>query len=194
MLLLAAGLFAIIPQIYAQEEPFLEEDVLAVDPLFAAEQAIILGEGPDITPAATSTWIVVRMILTLALAAAAIYGIVFFIKRAGKKTVTADPFLKVLASAHLGTNRYTHVVCVGTQAWLVGSSEGGVNLIGEIADKEILDAMMLEDSRKSAETSTGRLADFLSIFRRGIPGGTPHVTNTPGAEDIRKRRERLMGL
>jgi flagellar protein FliO/FliZ len=128
--------------------------------------------------------------------AAAIYGLVFLIKRFSRGNTAQDPFLKVLAGAPLGTNRSAHIISVGSQAWLVGAAENGVNLISEIEDKEILDAMLLEDSRRSAEAPagglTGRFPDFRSLLRRlGMPAdsGAP-----PGPESIRKRGERLKGL
>jgi flagellar protein FliO/FliZ len=164
------------------------------DPLRAAEQALTFGE--TASPGASfgtgpSVWSVIRMILVLALAAAAIYGAVFFIRRSTKQTAASDPFLKVLASSHLGSNRYVHVVYAGNKAWLVGSSDGGVNLIGEVEDKETIDAMLLDDSRRIAEAPEGNLSNFLSVLKKF---GAPVSKKTPGADEIRRRRERLKGL
>jgi len=187
LLIFAAGFFVQIQYISAQEEA-----VTAEDPLKVAERAYTFGEIED-SPAAqtgSSVWPIIRMILVLALCAAAVYGIVFFLKRSSKQTVSKDPFLKILATAHLGVNRYAHVVSVGSKAWLLGSSDGGVNLIGEVVDKDIIDAMLLEESKKIAEPQ-GRFPDFISMLRRL---GLPAQTGSSGADDIRKRRERLKGL
>ena len=188
LLFLGAGLLVQMPSISAQEAQDSVED-----PFRTAELALILEEGtiPDAPVAGPSIWSVVRMVLTLALAAAAIYGIVFFIKRSSKQTVSRDPFLKILATAHLGSNRYAHVVSVGSKAWLLGSSDGGVSLIGEVDDKDVVNAMLLEDSRKSAEAAPGRFPDFMAMLRRM---GLPSDNRAPGADDIRKRRERLKRL
>jgi flagellar protein FliO/FliZ len=204
LFLLCLGFFFQISLIYAQDDSFqglFSEEIPieqiihpAEDLLRTAEQAFTFGDESAATGAEEynpSIWPVIRMILTLALAALAVYGVVFLIKKASKRTETQDPFLRILASAHLGSNRYAHVAAVGTQAWLLGSSDGGVNLIGEINDKDILNAMLLEDSRKTAETPTGRLPDFLSMLRRM---GTPAGYEAPDAGNIRKRRERLKGL
>jgi flagellar protein FliO/FliZ len=131
------------------------------------------------------------MILVLALAAAAVYGVVFFIKRSAKQTPEGNPFLKILATAHLGSNRYAHIVAVGSHAWLLGSSDGGVNLIGEVDDKDVINAMLLEDSRKVSEAPSNRFPDFMSMLRR--LGAHPEARSS-GADDIRKRRERLKDL
>jgi len=188
LLILAAGFLFQIQYVSAQEEAPVAED-----PLRAAERSYTFGE-TDETPAVqtgSSVWPVIRMILVLAVTAAAVYGVVYFLKRSSKQTVSKDPFLKILATAHLGVNRYAHVVSVGSKAWLLGSSDGGVNLIGEVDDKEIIDAMLLEESRKGAEPQ-GRFPDFISMLRRlGLPA---QQTGSSGADDIRKRRERLKGL
>ncbi|WP_461256786.1 flagellar biosynthetic protein FliO [Treponema sp. R80B11-R83G3] len=174
------------------QETDQEAPVTVDDPYRAAERNIIFGSEPAIPAqrSGSSIWIVIRMILVLALAAAAIYGIVFFIKRTSKQTAANDPFLKILASSHLGFNRYVHIASVGSKVWLLGASEGGVNLISEIEDKEIIDAMLLEDSKKSAQPQN-RFPDFLSMLRSL---GTPFQTRSSGIDEIRKRRERLKGM
>jgi len=180
------GLAIIIPSISAQDAAL---DVAEDDPIRTAELTLVLGD--DTTPLISGTepsiWVVVRMILVLALVALAIYGVVFILKRASKPAAASDPFLKVLANTHLGSNRYVHVVSVGTKAWLVGSSEGCVNVLGEVDDKDIINAMLLEDSRKAVE-APGRLPDFLAVLRRF---GTNANAGSPGADEIRRRRERL---
>ena len=205
LLFFGAGLLVQIPSISAQEVPTQDEnapsqDAQARDP-YAWERSITFSEDEgesavSASPAAgPSIWAVVRMLLTLALAAVAIYGVVFFIKRAAKPSAVSDPFLKILATTHLGANRYAHIVNVGDKAWLLGSSDGGVNLIGEIEDKDVLNAMLLEDSRKSALSSGGRFPDFLTMLRRmGVQAQERAQERASGAEDIRRRRERLKGL
>jgi flagellar protein FliO/FliZ len=195
--LFGVGLFILSPIIHAQDDPLQEGESLVQaqerDPRAWERNFSFDDEGaaaPDVTGTGASTWTVVRMVLTLALAAAAIYGVVFFIKRSSKKTVYDDPFLKILASAALGQSRYVHIVAVGSKAWLLGSSDGGVNLIGEIEDKDVLNAMLLEDSKKSGEIP-GRFPDFLSVLRSL---GVRLDARAPGADEIRKRRERLKGL
>jgi len=196
LLIFGAGLFFQLPNIHAQDAPLQEQESPEEQERNprAGEGGIFLdGSDSGDTAAANtgmSTWTVVRMVLTLALAAAAIYGVVFFIRRSSKKTVYNDPFLKILSNAPLGQNRYVHIVAVGSKAWLLGSSDGGVNLIDEIEDKDVLNAMLLEDSKKGSETP-GQFPDFLSVLRRL---GVRSEARTTGADEIRKRRERLKGL
>jgi flagellar protein FliO/FliZ len=184
-------------QASAPDTPVAISETLEVDPIIEAERALPLGYGAEGTaaPAPTSALSILRMLITLILAAGAIYGIVAFIKRFTRGGPARDPFLKVLASTSLGTSRSAHIISVGSQAWLVGSAESGVNLISEIQDKETLDIMLLEDSRRSAELiagSTGRFPDFKAMLRRlGMPVDS---SAPPSPEDIRKHGERLKGL
>jgi flagellar protein FliO/FliZ len=139
------------------------------------------------------------MVLVLALVAAVIYGAVFFIRRASRPRDRHNPYLKILTSTHLGSNRFVYVVNLGNQAWLVGAGEGGVSLISEIKDRETLDAMLLEDSQKQTESLGGRFADFRTFLRRFGGGAGPAgdlPPDKPGAstDAVRKNRERLKRL
>jgi flagellar protein FliO/FliZ len=166
------------------------------------ESTLILGEAASGTGPApvSSAFVVFRMVLVLALVAAAVYGAVFFIRRASRPRDSRSPHLKILTSVHLGSNRFVYVVNVGSQAWLVGAGEGGVSLISEVTDKETLDAMLLEDSQRQAESPGGRFPDFRTLLRRfGGGAGPGHPADKPAdkpgvsADNVRKNRERLRG-
>ncbi|MDR3333801.1 MAG: flagellar biosynthetic protein FliO [Treponema sp.] len=158
------------------------------------ERAIVLGE-PAAVPlqGGASVFSILRMILVLALVAVAIYGIVFFLKRISRPPEQKNPHLKVLARVHVGAGAFAAVVAVGSKAWLVGASEGGVSLISELGDQETIDAMLLDESRKNAEMGTAKLFDFSQMLRR-LGGGAVPDTQGIKAENVRKRRERLRGL
>jgi flagellar protein FliO/FliZ len=162
----------------------------------AAESALVLGEAPPEVEGVNSPLVVLRMVLVLALAAAAIYGVVFFLKRAVRPPAARNPYLKVLTSASLGGSRQVYVVSLGTKAWLVGAGEGSVSLIAELTDQETLDALLLDESRRSAERAGGRFGDFRAMLRRlggGMDAGGSGITEF-SPDKLRKRRERLKGL
>jgi flagellar protein FliO/FliZ len=174
------------------------------DPNKTAQQALTFPSGnADTIPATQGVSIlsIFRVLLTLAVVAAAIYGLVYFLKfrRASREKEGQDPFLKILASVPLGASRGVHVISVGPQAWLVGSAETGVNLISEISDKDTINAMLLEDSKRIAAYGSGALPigggapllDFKAIL--GKLGISTKPENS-GPDQIRKRRERLKGL
>ena len=129
------------------------------------QSAFILGE-PSVVPVpsgASSIFVVLRMVLVLALAALAIYGVVFFIKRLARPQENRDPHLKVLAKVPLGNDTFAAVLSVGPKAWLVAGGSGGVNLVSEIDDTETLETMLLDDARKIAEAGNRPLIDFRSL-------------------------------
>ncbi|MDR1100618.1 MAG: flagellar biosynthetic protein FliO [Treponema sp.] len=166
----------------------------AEDTIILGEEAIILGEdtpGVPVTVPGTSAGLILRMLLILALAAAAVYGVVYFIKRASRPSERRDPNVKLLSSVHLGSNRFVHALAVGTKVWLLGAGDSGVNLIAEIEDPDTVNAMLLEESRRSAEAAPGGFLDFKAMLRRF---GIPVDKQVPGADNIRKRRDRLRGL
>ena len=187
------------PALEAENPVQTPDPVETPDPIRVAEQSLTLGSGDTgaaMTGSGVSVFGIFRILLTLAVVAAAIYGLVYFLKfrRASRAGAAQDPFLKVLASAPLVTNRSVHVVSVGPQAWLVGSAENGVHLISEISDKDTINAMLLEDSKRIAtptEGAAGPLLDFKAIL--GKLGITAKPENS-GPDQIRKRSERLKGL
>ena len=176
------------------------------------ESSIIIGETPAV-PAPTGTSsiaVVLRMVLVLALAALAIYGVVFFIKRLARPQEARDPHLKVLARVPLGNDTFAAVVSVGSKAWLVGGGSGAVNLISEIDETEPLETMLLDDANKSAEAGMRGFVDFRSLIKRlggasqaGRGGRDSERSHTEKgslsesgslSENLRKQRERLKGL
>ncbi|GHT80427.1 hypothetical protein FACS1894130_11610 [Spirochaetia bacterium] len=161
------------------------------------EAAITLGEVLPGSPAGgNQIFNIIRMVLVLAMTAAAVYGVVYFLRRAGRPSKDQrNPHLKILTSAHLGSNRYVYVVSVGTRAWLIGVGEGGVTPISEISDQETVDAMLLDDSRRAAEAAPSRFSDFRTLLGRMGGGGTPAKKGGPiSAAGLRSRRERLTRL
>ncbi|MDR2020749.1 MAG: flagellar biosynthetic protein FliO [Treponema sp.] len=131
------------------------------------------------------------MVAVLALTAAAIYGIVFWLKRVTRPPVPRNPHIRVLSSVPLGSSRYLYAVSVGAKTWLLGAGDGGVSLIAEITDQEAEVTAMLQDTLDGAEPAALKLPGFKALLRR--LGGL-QADRRPGADNVRKRRERLKGL
>ena len=148
----------------------------------------------DSAPAGTAipsppspVWAIFRMVLVLALVAGVIYLVVFFLRRIAKPQTEQNPHLRILASTHLGSGRYLHVVSVGREAWLVGSGEGGVHHIAGISDPEAIDAMVLDASKKNAETP--ETFNFQSLFKKFSSGISAREQDR--LEKMRERREKF---
>ena len=193
--------FAVLP---AQNQ--LEDESPALIPVpLVDESSIILGETAldPLTESESSIFVMLRMILVLALAALAIYGVVFFIKRLSKPQEGTDPNLRVLAKIPITNDTFAAVIAVGPKAWLVGGSSGGIRLISEIDDQESLETMLIENSIKMAEAESRQNLSFKSLLGRlgggkntvgDLTGGSSSGTeNSSFAENLRKKRERLKG-
>jgi flagellar protein FliO/FliZ len=178
--LLLAGFFSVVTPSFAQT---------VVD-----ESTIILDDTPALqaSDAGSSILLMLRMVLVLALAALAIYGVVFFIKRISRPRENPDPHLKVLARVPLASDSFAAVISLGAKAWLVGGGSGGVNLISEIEDAESLETLLLEDARKNVEPR--RFLDFRSLLRFGRDEKNLSSQDNSLAENLRKQHERLKGL
>jgi flagellar protein FliO/FliZ len=188
---LALALFILGSSLGAQES--------GVSPAAPAEGEIFLGEeSPGLSiaePGPVSVFAILRTVLLLILAAAAVYGLVYIVKRFSQPRDRLNPNLRVLASTRLGPGRFIHVVALGNRAWLVGAGEGGISHIADVTEQEALDTLFLEESRQNG--ASGRIGDFQSLLRRlGVL--RPPAGEAEGREDlaekIRLRRDRLRGL
>jgi flagellar protein FliO/FliZ len=197
-LLAAAGLFAGNLHILSAQTPGSSDSVPQAETVPAAEpnpESLIVfnaqEEGEAVSaPEALSGFAALRVVLVLALSAAAIYGVVFFVRRLAKPPEQASPYLKTLARIPIGSGSAVAVVALGTRAWLVGvgAGDGGVSLIAEIEDQETVDAMLLDHSRNGSGTAAAGALNFSALLRR-LGGG--NNDKRFGAASLRKRRERL---
>ncbi|MFI3257165.1 MAG: flagellar biosynthetic protein FliO [Spirochaetales bacterium] len=131
----------------------------------------------------STLWLFVRMILALVFVVAVIYGIVFVLKKGFVARESESAFLKKAASLTLAPGKSVCVITLVDAAWLVGVSDAGINLIGEINDKELVDRMILE-AEKSPSSKPKDFASILSMF-------TQSAKQTE--KTLQKQRERLLG-
>lgn len=166
--------------------------------------------------------VLLRIVVVLALVCAAIYGVVYLLKRSTRINVANDPYLKSVAQLVLAPNKALHVVTIGAKAFLVGVTDQSINLVGEIDDRELIDAMNLA----SAKNESAVPASFASILSNFLPnqarargqasgkesgesagyqpgetGNLPEESDIEGAQSaagtaefIRRQRERLRDI
>ena len=187
----------------SQTEESLPEEDSVISPTTIDETSIILGETipAPIADGGSSFGVIFQMILVLALSALAIYGVVYFLKKVSRPPAATDPHIRVLAKTPLGTDAAAYVLSVGAKAWLVGGGSGGMNLISEIDDAEILETMLIEDAEKIAAEANRKTFTFRSLLGRMAGGaGNAGITEDAGsaeiaesAKELRRQRERLRG-
>ena len=141
-------------------------------------------------PSGVSTWDFVRMILVLACVLGVIYLLFWLLRRGAGKKIQENGLIRVLGSRGLSGSRSLHLVEVGSSVYLVGSSDGGVELIAEITDKESLDSLRL----KAAEQAPGGRRTFAQAFGEIFrPAGRPFSIGE-GLGFLKGQRERLKKL
>jgi len=149
------------------------------------------GSAP-IPPAVTgvSTWDFLRMLIILACVVGVIYLLFWILRRSSGKKIQENDLIRVLGSRSLAGNRALHLVEVGGCVYLVGASDGGVQLISEITDKESLDSVRL----KAAEQPASAVRSFPQILSEIFRPARKPVSLGEGIGFLRGQRDRLKKL
>ena len=153
-------------------------------------------QGTSAAPAATqtgssvTTWDFLRMLLILALVVGVIYLLFWVLRRGSRKKIQENDLIKVLGSRSLAGNRALHLVEVGTSVYLVGASDGGVELVSEITDKETLDSVRL---KAAEQLPTGR-RNFQQILAEIFRPAKRPFSVREGIGFLKGQRERLRKL
>lgn len=109
----------------------------------------------------TSTgWLFVRMILVLIVVVACIYAVFYFVKKTTNTGNQTDPYLKKVASISLSPGKSVQVITLQNHCYVLGVSESSVQLISELEDKDLIDAMNLNADAEP----TGKVKDFASML------------------------------
>ena len=158
----------------------------------AIEDSAPAGPAGDTAIGAFSAWDFIRMILILCAVVAAIYGVVYVIKRSGGPKFQENRLIRVLSTQVLSNGRSLFLVEIGNQVFLVGSSDSAVSLVSEITDSETLDGLKLQ-AQGTAGGERRRFGDVMSaVFGRGTALGK---SGLPGLADptgfLRQQRQRL---
>ncbi len=140
-----------------------------------------------------SIWDFLRMFIVLGGVIAVIYGLFYLLKKMQNPRLQENSLISLISSQSLQGNRSLHLIEVGNEVFLVGSSEGGVELVGKITDQETLDQVRLYRSEiRGAENSFGRT--LRDIFGRNGGSNGEEEKDFSGALFLQKQRERLKNL
>lgn len=130
----------------------------------------------------SSVWPFIKMILLLVVVLLAVYGFLFYMKRRGKGTRSDDQFLRRVAFLNLGQGKSVEVVTlVDHGAYLLGVTEGGINLISEVKDPELIQAMNLYADKQTNSSKPKNFADVLDMF---MPGGPREPAERRTTENV----------
>ncbi len=110
-----------------------------------------------------------KMILVLIIVVLIIYGLARLFKKFTLSTNNEDPFLRVVSEVKLGPGKSVNVITLIDKAYIIGVTDGSINVIGQVEDEELINAMNLHSDQKNKTEKPRSFADILNIF---MPGGT----------------------
>ncbi len=125
---------------------------------------------------------VIKTIIVLVLVIAAIYGLMFFFKRKNNTVKSEDDFLRKVSSLTLSPGKSVEIVSLLDKAYILGVTDSNINLLGQVEDKELVEAMNLNFDKKQNVKKPMNFADVLDIF---MPRGSRNNTSVYQAAEER---------
>lgn len=113
----------------------------------------------------STIWVFFRMVFVLIVIVVCIYFVMNFMKKKmGGEIAEDDIFLRKVAAISIAPGKSVQIVTLLERAYLLGVTENSIDLLGEITDKELVDAMNLNADRNENNARARNFSDILSIF------------------------------
>ncbi|MDY3131939.1 MAG: flagellar biosynthetic protein FliO [Treponema sp.] len=116
----------------------------------------------------STAWTFIKMILFLCLVVAAIYAVMWFFKKKLNNTKSDDNFLRRVSSLNIGPGKSVEIVTLLDNAYILGVTDSNINVIDQIVDKELIEALNLNFDKNQNVKKPMNFADVLDIF---MPNG-----------------------
>ena len=116
----------------------------------------------------STAWTFIKMILFLCLVVAAIYAVMWFFKKKLNNTTSDDNFLRRVSSLNIGPGKSVEIVTLLDNAYILGVTDSNINVIDQIEDKELIEALNLNFDKNQNVKKPMNFADVLDIF---MPNG-----------------------
>lgn len=110
--------------------------------------------------------VIIKIIVFLALVIAAIYALMLFFKKKNNTTKSSDDFLRRVSSLNLAPGKSIEIVTLIDKGYLLGVTESNINLISEIQDKELIQALNLNFDKNENVKKPMNFADVLEMFTK----------------------------
>lgn len=108
--------------------------------------------------------LLLRVIIVLVIVVGLIYGVLWFIKRKTNIVKTEDDFLRRVSYINIAPGKSVEVITLIDKAYLIGVTEDNITLLGEIDDKELINAMNVNADKKGNVKKPLNFADVLDLF------------------------------
>lgn len=136
-----------------------------------SEDSIVLSDTNDSNQNSSNQYktsstigVFVRMIVVLIIVVALIYGVFWFIKKKTNVVKTDDDYLRRVAYINIAPGKSVEVITLIDKAYLIGVTEGSISLLGEIDDKELIQAMNINADKKNSTKKPVNFTEVLDMF------------------------------
>lgn len=109
----------------------------------------------------------VKMIVVLLIVIILIYSVFYFIKKKSNVVKDEDDFLRRAAYLNIAPGKTVEVITLIDKAYLIGVTEDSISMLGEIDDKELIQAMNLNADKKQNISKATNFAEVLEMFMGG---------------------------
>ncbi len=143
--------------------------------------------------------LLVRMIVVLIIVVACIYFVFRFMKKNMSTPENDDIFMRIVSSVNISPTKSVQIVTLTDKyAFMIGVSDDSVNLISQIDDTELIQAMNLYSDKQKKTNKPKNFADILDIFMPNGPREKKDENVMSGAKNkiaelLEKQRNKLNG-
>ena len=137
------------------------------------------------------------MVLFLAVVVACIFVVFKFMKKTMAIPDNDDIFMRIVSSVNISPSKSVQIVTLTDKyAFLIGVSDDSVNLISQIDDPELIQAMNLYSDKQKKKNKPKNFADILDIFMPNGPRDNENVmsgTKSKITDLLEKQRNKFNG-
>lgn len=162
------------------------------------ESSVLLEEDGQISgqPKSSSTFfLLLRMVLFLAVVVACIFFVFRFMKKTMAVPDNDDMFMRIVSTLNLSPSKSVQIVTLTDKyAFLIGVSDDSVNLISQIDDQDLIQAMNLYSDKQKKTKKPKNFADILDIFMPNGPRDAENVmsgSKTKITDMLEKQRNKF---
>ncbi len=177
-----------------------ENQVIAQTENSFDESSIVLGGTPQNQAQernSSTFFLLLRMILFLAVVVACIFLVFRFMKKTMATPDNDDIFMRIVSSVNISPSKSVQIVTLTDKyAFLIGVSDDSVNLISQIDDPELIQAMNLYSDKQKKKNKPKNFADILDIFMPNGPRDNENVmsgTKSKITDLLEKQRNKFNG-
>ncbi len=165
MLVFMAALFCL----YSQSQNQTQNQNTEEQSITISEDSIVLDDENDTAEnnnynGVSTVGVFVRMIVVLIIVVLLIYGVLWFIKKKTNVVKTDDDYLRRAAYINIAPGKTVEVITLIDKAYLIGVTEDNITLLGEIEDKELIQAMNLNADKKANTKKPVNFSQVLDMF------------------------------